>query len=283
MKKRSYCLIVAGIAVLLLAFFATGQVAKNGNSGEGSFPSSASSKAELTKSSGKKIAPKRLDIGRLREFASRSTYTTAESEDLQNLFLDSILAYAGDPEDLLDVFKESPHFAEARLSFAAAWVEVDPDASFSWLQRHEDSDGILMVYESVGEKLGKLNPYKGIELKDRVSAGWFRQEYAKALVLGWMTEDFNAALSWAGSLSQESTRNEALIPLLYDWSQRDPEAAINYVNNRIEAGSFQTEAHVNIMSQWLQNEREEAERWIDSLPSGMLKKQLGSLATKEAG
>jgi hypothetical protein len=92
-----------------------------------------------------------------------------------------------------------------------------------------------------------------------------------------MAHDFAGAFQHVEQLPESAGRNEALVPLLSELSQRQPSEAANYVASRLSQGSFQNEAAFNVVTNWLNQDPAAAVTWVQKFPEGSLKDELNAM------
>jgi hypothetical protein len=175
------------------------------------------------------------------------------------------------------LFEGTDSIEVALLALSAEWMIAQPENALAWIAQDALEGRRQIMRESGGAALGLSNPQKGMNLAGSIPEGWDRNEYQKAVVEGWMSHDFAGAFRYVEQMPESAGRNEALVPLLSELSQRRPSEAANFVASRLSQGPFQNEAAQNVVTNWLNQDPEAAINWVQKFPEGDLKNELSAM------
>ena len=86
----------------------------------------------------------------------------------------------------------------------------------------------------------------------------------------WGESDPNAAIAWAGGLSDESAKRAAVVGVLNGWAHVAPEQAASYAAN-LPAGDLQDSGVIKVVKEWSFRDPRGAANWVSTFPEGKLR------------
>ena len=89
----------------------------------------------------------------------------------------------------------------------------------------------------------------------------------------WAANDPQAAIAWAGSLSDSAMRDEVLPGMVGTIAQNDPAQAAQLITQYSSGGPKATEAVSTLVWQWANTDPQSASRWAAALPESDLRRR----------
>ena len=155
---------------------------------------------------------------------------------------------------------------QATANIARQWAQNDPTAALAWTQELPAGEGQRRAMQSVLSSWAQSDPTARRRLRRdacrparrrRTRCDQSRNQLANA--------DVQTALSWAQKLPEGATRQNALNPIVAQWSETDPASARLSSPCATAAGRRAQNLLNSISRQWAQNDPQAALSWAQDL------------------
>lgn len=150
---------------------------------------------------------------------------------------------------------------------AQAWAGRNPEAAATWADqlRNQEERGALL--NDIFSEVAQHNPAKAIQMAEGHEMLSFSPGMTGNLIHQWATQDFDAALHWAGS-QLGPLRDEAFVRLALVRVAHSPDEAARMISEQISPGSSQEEAAITVVSRWAASDPEAAKAWASTFEAG---------------
>ncbi len=191
---------------------------------------------------------------------------------------------------------------EARLdaveNIASALGTGTPAAALAWAQALPDENERALAVEEVLWTMSETNPEEAARQLAQTQGISDVEGVSGSIAEEWALRDHTKAITWAESLPEGGSRQEALQGALAGWAESDPEAAFQYYQSKhaantetaewiFEAWAFQSPtaaaakatslpdpemrgmAITGVVNGWLnEGSFDRVTQWVDALPAG---------------
>lgn len=162
---------------------------------------------------------------------------------------------------------ESPDTLED-LDQIRAWARRNPQLAQEWLAGASEGAKRDAVSETVCLKIAETNPAAAVALADGYGAGC--TNVLENLMSQWADLDIQAAYRWATSKPPGAQRDGLLSRIAFVESKTDPQSAATLVAEQIASEQIQDEAAISVLYQWAQKDPNAAMSWAQSFSAGTL-------------
>jgi len=174
------------------------------------------------------------------------------------------------------------------LTIAQSWAngsKGDPGATLDWLDQVATGTTYDRAVQSIFFNFARTDPSTGAALVDKLIDPVDRSTAISQLSQSWSRNDPGATLDWLQTLpSTDSVASAAaLSSVLTNWSKRDLQSAVNYVDGVTDPAVFQTVAPL-LAPAMARQDPQAALSWVNGFPDSAAKSQAisGVLTTMAA-
>lgn len=155
---------------------------------------------------------------------------------------------------------------EVLFQVAREWATQDPTAAASWAQQLTDAAERSHVFTHVCIEVSKTDPVQALDLAEH------QQPLQEQILQILATTDPDAAIRWAGKLTDINTRQTAFAKIALGYAEISPEEAASLVAERLSSGPLQDETALAVLHKWILRNPDEARSWVNIFPDGPLLK-----------
>ncbi len=148
------------------------------------------------------------------------------------------------------------------------WAAKDLEAATKACQQLPDGMAKEKAWESVLNRRIEQDPASAAEPVKDLEPGDYREKAIVELCYRWPDTNAPAALAWGQSLPSEAERVAALGTVVTNWAGKDPQAAMQFVNQHPELSG---DVLGEIAKAWSQSDWSAATNWVENLPNGQQK------------
>jgi len=158
---------------------------------------------------------------------------------------------------------------EALLAATIAWAARDQTGGVEWIRKLPDAVERSAGLTAIAYELASTQPGAAINLARELPANSARDELLAHAVNQWAGSDPQGAVQWASQVPEAGTRERLLAAIATTWAASDPIAGATLAVKSLSPGRRQADAVVGIVQQWVQREPEAAAAWVVQFPEGM--------------
>ena len=153
------------------------------------------------------------------------------------------------------------------------WAAEDPVAAAEALAT-VPTEGLGRAHEDVARRLAEKDPKAAVEWAAGLAGDSDRSRSITSAVRSWGGRDAEAASGYVANLNPGRFRDRAAEGLVDSIRQLDPGSAAEWAIS-IEDSGLQMATLRRVVSGWREQDPEAAKRYVDTLPSGELRTELG--------
>jgi hypothetical protein len=169
--------------------------------------------------------------------------------------------------DVEEAGSESPDTLEDPDEIRA-WARSHPHYAREWLSNASEGAKRDAVVEMVCLQMAETNAVTAMTLADRYGAGC--TNVLDNIMAQWADQDLQGAYQWAAGRPPGEQRDSFLGRIAFVESKTDPKDAGRLVAEQIPPGQIQDEAAISVLYQWAQKDPNAAMKWAQSFPAGTL-------------
>jgi hypothetical protein len=186
----------------------------------------------------------------------RAIYTVARRKVLRD-GVEAAFRWAEGLPDSEDEFKLNVF---RRVASSAA--EVDPQAAAAWAERHADGEHGLQLPRRVGTRWAKRDPESAMRWLSTLPESWNRDDGVRETYRTWLRLGGDRPMEWLRNAELEPWLDPAVSLFAKKLSYEDPEAALEWAG-RISDEEIRWGTVGVIARAWLMADEEAAKAWID--------------------
>lgn len=180
------------------------------------------------------------------------------------------------PHEALEFARRLPP-GEVRNTFLrqllVAWAGKDTASALSWSDQLENDSEHRYARSTICTELAKEDPRQALELAIGHGADEASDGLLENLAMQWADRETTSAMEWVRSQPSVEWKERLVARVAYVLAKTDPCAAACRVAEDMTPGTAQNEAVISVVHQWAQIDPEAAARWVDELPSGALQER----------
>ncbi len=174
---------------------------------------------------------------------------------------------------LAESLGQGPDREEMLRRVSQGWTDQDPASAQQWAAHLPDKKERDSAVSDVCLRLGETDAAAALQSADRYWPENPPEALVGNLVQQWAAQDMDAAISWIEKQPESSARNDRLLRAVAVLSKSDPAKAASLVSAEMLASPSQNEAAISVIHQWTQRDPEAALAWVEQFPPGALRER----------
>jgi len=170
---------------------------------------------------------------------------------------------------LVERFPSGPVREELLRHTAHAWSSIDLQGAIAWAKSVAETDERTTAADEIVSQVGQSDPAHAIEVSDLFGIGR-NDGTVEHIATLWATENLNESLRWVESQPPGKQRDQLLARITTVEARTAPAAAANTALKEVSPGTFQDDAVVSVVRNWLLTDATAASEWVKGLPQGRL-------------
>lgn len=156
---------------------------------------------------------------------------------------------------------------------ARGWVDQNRAHALAWAQGLADTDERERVLVEILSRVAQTDPAAAVRLRQEITRDQWDDSELTNLAQRWAESDLGSVLGWIDSLPPGAQRDQLTARAAFIQSQNNPAEAAQLVMDRVPPGEAQTEALISVVHQWAQRDPDAASAWVESIPERLLRER----------
>ena len=145
--------------------------------------------------------------------------------------------------------------------------------ALAWAQGLADTDERERVLVEILSRVAQTDPAAAVRLRQEITRDQWDDSELTNLAQRWAESDLGSVLGWIDSLPPGAQRDQLTARAAFIQSQNNPAEAAQLVMDRVPPGEAQTEALISVVHQWAQRDPDAASAWVESIPERLLRER----------
>lgn len=172
---------------------------------------------------------------------------------------------------LIEAMPDTPERDSMLKVVAEQWTDSDRQAVLAWADALVEERDRETVRYAVLSRISQTNPDQAVQLAQQQIELGAKNIELEALAQRWAEQDLSAFRAWADSLPPGEQHDLIVARAAFVIAQAAPAEAARWITDQTTQGITQTEALISILHQWAQQDPEGASAWVGQLPGGHLR------------
>ena len=174
---------------------------------------------------------------------------------------------------------------ETLRQIALNWAAKDPAGAEKWAGAMANTIERDVAVSAMSLAIASSDPTGAIQLRERFSLDTYTSSALENVVQSWAEKEPATALDWATALPASDKRDALISRIAFVLSSSQPAAAAWLVAEEIAPGETQNEAVLSVLHQWTRKDPEAALAWINRFPDVPLREialeELAKIETRQ--